>query len=273
MHKTKNIGFLSILFYAVLVFNQYVTIKFGPDCIAHAGVVIVLWLSYRERCRFKEKKFWITSSLVFALKFIAIVFQICFLSYELESVLYYTVVVICIFLTLVAEIALYFCDGTNDIKKYDKESVSNYIDEYFMDKYKKDIIVGFDKDDSEDPKMKLAALSGIHNMVLVISVIAIYAMEMINKNVSLPKQGILLVIVLLLLDIVNWYVLQMIVKNKRIISVCAIAGISLLYIFEVVLYREMDIWRMLVWAVVGLLILPMVAEKMKIAIGLKENSK
>lgn len=273
MYKTKNIGLLSVLFYVVLFFNQYVTIKFGSDYIVHAGVVIILWLSYRERCRFKEKKLWIISSLVFVLKFIAIVFQICFLSYELESVLYFIVMAICIFLTLVVEIALCFCDGIEDIKKYDKERVFNYIDEYFMDKYKKDIMIGFGKDDSEDPKIKLAVLSGIHNMVFVMSVIAIYAMELINKNASLPKQGILLVIVLLLLDIVNWYALKMIAKNKRIISVCAILGISLLYIFEVVLYKEMDIWRMLVWAVVGLLVLPMVDVKMKIAVGLKENGK
>lgn len=273
MYKTNNIGLLSVLFYVVLFFNQYVTIEFGADYIAHAGVVIILWLSYRERCRFKEKKIWIISSWIFSLKFIGIVSQICFLFYELESVLYYSVMAICIFLTLVAEIAVYFCDGTKDIKKYEKERVFNYIDEYFMDKYEKDIMIGFAEDNSEDQKMKLAALSGIHNMVLVMSVIAIYVMKLINKNMRLPMQGILLVLVLLLIDIVNWYVLQMIMKNKRTLSVCAILGISLLYIFEVVFYKEMDIWRMLVWAGVGLLILPIVAEKVKIAIGLKENSK
>lgn len=64
---------------------------------------------------------------------------------------------ICILLTLVAEIALYFCDGTVDIKKYEK-----------------DIMIGFAKDNSQDQKMKLAVLSGIHNKVLVMSVIAIY---------------------------------------------------------------------------------------------------
>ena len=107
MYKTKTISIVSILFYAVLFLNQYVTTVNKPDYILHLVVNFFMWITVRENFRFNNKLDVILSWISFLAKFLAIVVQILFLSFGLNKMVYYCVMIFFVMITFFIEVRLY----------------------------------------------------------------------------------------------------------------------------------------------------------------------
>ena len=266
---------LGIIYFIIVFFNDYITIRFGADILIHAAIVIILFLSYREKDRFDKGNYWMIYCISFFLKICMLVIQSIYINYKYNIKIYMITEVFCSIVIILCEICLNGHMKDIERQSYNDKGIKNrYIENYFKNKYEDykliSPIIRFNKKNNIDKNMKRAFISGIQTIIITLSVIVIYVMKFLNKNIFHEIKIFIAVMIFLL--IINFIVLVKGMNSKLIISTYTCISLGILYIGEVLYWFKMDDIRMLIWSFSMLFLIPLINEKNDIAKKIGANS-
>ena len=229
---------LNIIFFLLLLFNNCVIIRFGPDILIHMTIVIVLFLTYREKDRFDKKKYWLISCLSFFIKIFMLIIQCIYINNKLDMKIYIITEVLC-------SVSAILCESyvRGHIKKIERQS--------------------YDDKSEIDKKMKRTFMSGFQTIIVALSFIVIYIMQFLNKNIFDERK--ISIVVMICLLVINLIVLIKALKSNLIISICTCLSLIILYWGEVFFWFKMDDIRVLIWTFSMVFLIPLINEKISIA--------
>ncbi|SEQ37978.1 hypothetical protein SAMN02910289_01891 [Lachnospiraceae bacterium RM5] len=259
---------LNIIFFLLLLFNNFVIIRFGPDILIHVTIVIVLFLTYREKDRFDKKKYWLISCFSFFIKIFMLIIQCIYINNKLDMKIYIITEVLC-------SVSAILCESyvRGHIKKIERQSYDDKvfkkknIDNYYKKKYEEykliSPVIRFDDKSEIDKKMKRTFMSGFQTIIVALSFIVIYIMQFLNKNIFDERK--ISIVVMICLLVINLIVLIKALKSNLIISICTCLSLIILYWGEVFFWFKMDDIRVLIWTFSMVFLIPLINEKISIA--------